>query len=148
MSRAVECEFEAEVLAEVLQLRWPANAGAALCKHVATCAICSEVVAVAGAFDNAKESRVLPDSGRIWWLAQIRARREAAETAAKPILATQIIAFAWGLGLLAVCLLPLHFREITSSASALFAQHGGLIIGTATFLLALPAAAYWVLSRE
>jgi len=50
--------------------------------------------------------------------------------------------------LLAVYLLPLNFKAIASSAGALFVQHGGLVIGTATFLLALSAAAYWVLSRE
>jgi hypothetical protein len=149
MRRQFECEFEAEVLAEVVQLRWPNNARADLREHAANCSMCSEAVAIAAAFDDVRESAVaLPDSGRVWWLAQIRARREAADTAAKPILATQIIAFAWAMGLLAVYLLPLNFKAIASSAGALFVQHGGLVIGTATFLLALSAAAYWVLSRE
>ncbi len=79
--KPVECEFEAEVLAAALQSRWPDRVDAGLRAHVLTCGICSDVAAVAGAVDAARDemraSIVVPDSGRVWWLAQLRARREA-----------------------------------------------------------------------
>ena len=77
----VECEFEAEVLAAALQSRWPERVDDELRAHVAGCAICSDVIAIARALDDAREemraSASVPDSSRVWWLAQLRARREA-----------------------------------------------------------------------
>ena len=94
----VECEFEAEVLSAVLQSRWPERADPALQAHVADCTICSDVAAGAGVIEDAREEMraevVVPDSGRVWWLARVRARQEAAKTAARPITATQMIAGA------------------------------------------------------
>lgn len=156
MSASFECEFEAEVLADVLQLRWPDAVGAHLREHVLGCPICSEVVAIAAAFDGAKEEVVLPDSGRVWWMAQIRTRREAAETATRPILAAQIAAFAWALGLLAVCLgtaftwfvTDVDVKSLVSSAATLLGQHGAFIIGTAALVFVLPAAAYFAMGKE
>ena len=39
---------------------------------------------------------VLPDSGRVWWKAQMRARREAVEAVGRPITAIQVVAFTCG----------------------------------------------------
>ena len=50
--KPVECEFEPEVLAAVLQSRWPGRVDAALCEHVAECAICSDVAVVAGVLEG------------------------------------------------------------------------------------------------
>src|SRR5271157_3042876 len=103
----IECELESEVLAAVLQNRWPEQVDASLREHVAACAICADVVAIAGAIDDAREEMrahaVVPDSGRVWWLAQLRARREAAEAAGRPITAAQVIALAAVMGLLGAC---------------------------------------------
>src|ERR1700730_18187570 len=105
--KPVECEFESEVLAATLQSRWPDRVDAELRAHVAACAICSDVVVISAAIDGAREemypSTVVPDSGRVWWLAQLRARREAAQTAGRPITAAQVIAFAYAVGLLGAC---------------------------------------------
>src|SRR3979411_2820911 len=94
----VECEFEAEVLAAVIQSRWPERTDAALRAHVAGCVICSDVTAVAGGLgewhEEMRHQAVVPDSGRVWWLAQMRARREAARMAGRPITAAQVLAFA------------------------------------------------------
>src|SRR5450432_3433075 len=105
--QAVECEFESEVLAAVLQSRWPERADAALRTHVEGCTVCSDVAAVAGVIENAREEMraevVVPDSGRVWWLARVRARKEAAKTAARPITATQLIAGACAVGMVGAC---------------------------------------------
>jgi hypothetical protein len=105
--KPVDCELEAEVLAVVLQNRWPERVDDGLRLHVATCAICADVVAIAGAIDDAREEMraqaVVSDSGRVWWLAQMRARREAARAAGRPITAAQVIAFACAMGLLGAC---------------------------------------------
>jgi hypothetical protein len=147
--KRVDCEAEAEVLAAVVEFRWPERVDARLREHVSSCAICSAVVAVAGAFDLARQDTqalaVLPDSSRVWWLAQLRARREAAEAAARPITATQVIAFAWAVGLLGVCLgAALTWFQSTT----LLVEHGVLIVGTAAVVFLLPAVAYFAMGRD
>ena len=62
--------------------------GPELLRHVATCAVCAEVVAVTTFLQE--ESRLandspLPDASFIWRKAQIRARREALANATRPI---------------------------------------------------------------
>ena len=105
--KPIDCELESEVLAAVLQNRWPERVDAELRAHVAGCAICADVVVISGAIDQAREDlracAVVPDSGRVWWLAQMRARREAAQAAGRPITAAQVIAFACAMGLLGAC---------------------------------------------
>lgn len=166
----VECELESEVLAAVLQGRWPERADARLRAHVAGCGICSDVAAIAGAIEGAREemsaSAVIPDSGRVWWLAQRRARREAAEAANRPIAVAQAIAFACAAGLLCA-----NFRAASrwlepalrgiasamgdfdlgawlSSATRLLAEHGALALAVAAVLFLVPAAAYLAMGRE
>ena len=67
--KPIDCELESEVLGAVLQNRWPERVDADLRAHVAACAICAEVVAVAGAINNAREEMrartEVPDSGRV-----------------------------------------------------------------------------------
>jgi hypothetical protein len=168
--KPVECEFEAEVLAATLQSRWPERVDADLCAHVAMCAICSDVVAIGGAFDDARErmraSATVPDSGRVWWLAQLRARREAAEAAGRPITAAQVIAFACAVGLLGACFgatstwFQSALRWIASSvdafdikallptAAALLAGHGVLVMAVAAVLFVVPTAVYLAMGRD
>src|SRR5450759_1190130 len=66
----LECEFESEVLAAVLQARWPSRVDAQLRAHVAACPICSDVAAIAGAIEETREAMnaraVIPNSGRVW----------------------------------------------------------------------------------
>src|SRR5579864_3429990 len=154
--RRVECEFESEVLATTLQSRWPERVDAELRAHVASCTICSDVVAIAGAVEDAREemraSAVVPDSGRVWWLAQLRARREAAEAAGRPITAVQMIAFACAVGVLGACFgatstwFQAALRWMASnmgalpSAAALLAGHGVLVIAVAAVLFVVPTA--------
>lgn len=166
----VECEFESEVLTVTLQGRWPDRVDAHLREHVAACAICSDITAVAGVIEDARERMsarvVIPDSGRVWWLAQMRARREAAEAANRPMTAAQAIAFVCVLGLLGGCfraastwfqsvvgrmtsaLAGLDANAWLASATRLLAEHGALALAMAAVLLLVPAAAYLAMGRD
>jgi hypothetical protein len=168
--KPVECEFESEVLSATLQSRWPERVDADLRAHVSSCAICSDVVAIGGAFDNAREEMracaTLPDSGRVWWLAQLRARREAAEAAGRPITAAQVIAFACAVGLLGACfgatstwfqsalgwirssVAAFEVKAFLPSAAALLAGHAALVIAVAAVLFVVPTAVYLALGKD
>ena len=166
----IDCEWESEVLAAVLQNRWPERVDASLCRHVAACPICADVVAIAAGIDQAREEMragaTVPDSGRVWWLAQMRARREATQAAGRPITVAQVMAFACAMGLLGACfgatsawfqsalhrtvasVAAFRFQGLRLFAVALFADHGSLLLGMAAVLLVVPAAAYLTMLRE
>jgi hypothetical protein len=165
----IECEFEAEVLAAVVQSRWPDHADSALRAHAGKCAICSDVAAVAAAIgeagDEMRASVTVPDSGAVWWRARLRARREAAQAAGRPITAAQVIALACAAGLLGACfgatsslfqsilsrigsaVAAVDWKSLASSLAALLAAHGALAVAIAVVLLLAPAAAY-LIGRE
>ena len=168
--KPVECEFESDALAAAIQSRWPERVDDALRAHIVSCAVCSDVVAVAGAIDEAREEMVggavVPDSGRVWWRAQLRARREAAESAGRPISAAQAIAFASAVGLLGACfgaaskwfqsafssvasgLAGVEIKPLLLSATALFAEPGALVLAMIALLFLLPAAVYLAIGRD
>ena len=158
--RLMECEFEADVLAAVLQSRWPDRVEAPLRAHAAVCPICRDVALVAAAIDGAREEgrpRVaVPDAGRVWWVAQMRARREAARAAGRPITAVQVAALACAMGIVGACFgatsawfqsalrklgaaVEARLPLLDSAASAI-AAHGVLAIALVALLLLLPAA--------
>jgi hypothetical protein len=166
----VECEFESEVLAAALQSRWPDRVDAQLRAHVAGCAVCSDVIVISRAIDDAREQAYacasVPDSARVWWHAQLRARREAAQTAGRPITAAQVMACACAVGLLGACfgatstwfqsalgtvtstVIGLNGKSLLPSATTLIAEHGALVLATAAVLFLVPAAVYWALLRD
>jgi hypothetical protein len=155
--QSVECEFESEVLAAVVQSRWPERVEPQLRAHAEGCVICSDVAAIAGVIDSAREemrvSVTVPDSGRVWWLAQLRARREAAKAANRPITAAQLIAGACAVGLTGACFgaTSAWFQAALKwlgSNFALLASHGALALGMAAVLFLVPAAAWLVLRRD
>jgi hypothetical protein len=168
--KPIDCELESEVLAAVLQDRWPARVEARLREHVAVCGICADVAAIAGAIDNAREvmrgQAAIPDSGRVWWLAQMRAHREAARAAGRPITVAQVIAFACAVGLFGACfgatsgwfqsalrrtassLAAIKFQTLLPVALAFVAAHGAALLAMATVLLIIPAAVYLTMLRE
>jgi hypothetical protein len=157
-----DCEFESEVLAAVLESRWPEQAESPLRAHAASCPICSEVANVSSAVNEARiETRaaaVVPEAGRMWWMAQLRARREAAEAAGRPITAAQVLAFACSMGLLGACFgatsawfqaalrqfasIVAGFRvgQVLPALGAVVAQHGIVAIAAAALLFLFPAA--------
>jgi hypothetical protein len=139
--------------------------------HLAGCAICAEIAAVAGALREdhgaaCRDARV-PSAGAVWWRATIRARAEAARTVSQPITILQGIAGACGVGL-AAALLGVAWRSFTwfdglagvmtqldgrheelAAASALVLQHGVplMLVLAACFVLA-PFALYIVLADD
>jgi hypothetical protein len=165
--KPVECKYEQDVLAAVMQSRWPEQADAELRAHAAGCAVCSDLAAVAGAFDGASEelraSAEVPDAGRVWRRAQVRARREAIEAAGRPITAAHVIAFACAMGLLGACIgatstwFQAALRRVASgvdwagvpqAAAQVVAEHGVFVVGLGAVVLLVPTAVVVVLGRE
>jgi hypothetical protein len=163
----VECEFEAEVLAAVVQSRWPDRTDPVLRAHVENCGICSDVAAVAGVIEGCHEemraAAVVPDSGRVWWVAQMRARREAAKEAGRPITVAQVLSFACAMGLLGACFgatstwfqSTLHgvgtgfdWKKLAPIATTVISEHGVLTILALALLLVVTGAVYWVVVRD
>jgi hypothetical protein len=166
----IECEFESDVLAATLQSRFPELVDAELRAHVAGCAICSEIAAIATAVDGAREEMraqaTVPDSGRVWWLAQVRARREAAEAAGRPITAAQAVAFACAVGLLSACFgatstrfqsalgwiastaAGFNVKSVLPSAMGLLVRHGALVLGMAAVFFLVSTVVFLALGRD
>jgi hypothetical protein len=94
------CSLEAEVVAAVLAERLSDDLRA----HITHCAMCSDVARVAtlvhSDFSHAKREAQVPTADIVWLRAQIRAREEAARTAARPIVFAQALAIAALIGLL------------------------------------------------
>ena len=165
-----ECEFEEDAFTAALQGRWPQRVDAELRAHIDGCAVCTDIVSITAAFDEAREQTAaradVPDSGRVWWRAQLRARREAAEAAGRPITAAQVIAFAAAMGLFGACfgalstrfqavlrwavagVAGIDFKTWLPAASALLAEHGALVLAMAAMLILIPAAVFVVIGRE
>ena len=162
--KPVECEFESEVLAAALQSRWPdawtppARARRSPARS-APMSRPSRAPLTKPARKCGQPVPGVPDSGRVWWLAQLRARREAAKAAGRPITAAQVIALACAVGLLGACFgaTSLWFqsalRRIQStlagfSAPAFVAEHGFIVLAMAFVVLLIPGAVYLALGKE
>lgn len=159
-----ECAFEEEVLAAAMQARWPDRVSAELRAHVAGCTFCRDVAEVAtaigGARDEMQGATTVPDSGRVWWIAQMRARREAIKAAGRPITAVHVLAFACAAGVAGACFgatsawFQSALRWMNSSAAflpsatALMAEHWLLVAGLAILLFVVPAAVYLAMGRD
>jgi hypothetical protein len=152
----VECEFEADVLAAVMQSRWPERVDTELRAHAASCPLCSDVVAVAGAIACEAEQPLraanIPDAGRVWWVAQMRARREAAKTAGRPITAVQVLAFSAAMGLLGACFGATSewFQRVVRFAAAIDLAWPtmALLGGVAALLVLIPVAVVVAIGRD
>ncbi len=99
--QAASCQWETRVLEVVLSGRWPDACEQELRCHAAECATCADLVLIAVALRQARgpacaEVR-LPSAGLVWWKAQLRAHREAAEQAAQPIVIAERVASAFGI---------------------------------------------------
>ena len=103
--RKQECAREDELLEALQTSRWPEICETELREHVASCASCADLLAVAAPLLDehraAVQAATVPSSAIVWWRAQMRSRREAAETAAQPISVVLGIAVACAVGLLA-----------------------------------------------
>jgi len=168
--KKMECDFEHEALAVAVQGRWPDRVDPELRAHIAECEICRDVVVVASAIDEAsqdlREASAVPDSGRVWCLAQIRARREATQAAGAPITALQVVAFSCAIALVGACfgatsawfqsvlgwvttsLAGADYKGFFASMFTLLAEHTALAVAMVAIVLVLPAAILIALGRE
>jgi hypothetical protein len=92
----IDCLREEDVLDAVASGRWPDRVAPDLEAHVERCAICADLVVVAGAladeYEVAWREAEPPESQVVWWRAQVRAREQATRAAVRPIAAVQAIA--------------------------------------------------------
>jgi len=102
--KALQCGQERRVVESLQSGRWPEACDPELRSHVDHCAVCSDVVLVARLMREEHASMLadlkLPDAGLVWWKAQLRTRREAAELATRPIALAERFAMACGLAVL------------------------------------------------
>jgi predicted anti-sigma-YlaC factor YlaD len=159
-----DCAFEEEVLAAVVESRWPERVDAHLREHAASCAICRDLVEVTGAIGEARDRMpapvLIPDAGRVWWIAQLRARREAIKEASRPITAAHVIALACAAGLAGACFgatsgwfqAALNWvasgKNLIPSATAMVVQHEAIAAGMAVLVFLVPAAIYLAMGRD
>jgi hypothetical protein len=162
-----DCPREQDALDAVASRRWPHRAGAELIEHVSACAICADIVEVAAALSGADErasaeARV-PPAAIVWWKAQIRARHDAARTAARPIAvvhglaAASVLALAGALSIALWAMLPALWSmlpslppapNLTPLAVAAWKHAPLVILVLATWLVLAPVAAWLALARE
>jgi hypothetical protein len=96
--------------------RWPERCDSELRLHAGSCDICADLVEVVGPLLDARDvvyaDVPVPASGTVWWRAQVRARREAARQAARPITVAQAIAASIGVaGLVALIVVAAPWLE-------------------------------------
>ena len=129
--RKLECAREHELLDALQSSRWPQRSDPSLQEHVASCASCSQLLSVVGALLDDRTTLMqeasVPSSAIVWWRAQMRSRREAAERAGQPITLVQGIALACAAGLLATTLgifVPTFRRSLSWMTEALASLSG------------------------
>src|SRR5262245_31586002 len=90
------CPQEQDVLDLVAIGQWPSRADASLQAHAATCDICRDLAAVAGAIAESRDAVApaahVPDASVVWYRAQVLARIDAARRASRPMLIAQLAA--------------------------------------------------------
>jgi hypothetical protein len=102
-----ECFREPDVVEAVRSGEWPGRSEPGLREHVASCAVCTDVLAVALAFqEDAEAADVphLPTAAHVWWRAGIRSRQDAAHAAERPMTIVESVAAASGVGLAAAAI--------------------------------------------
>ena len=118
------------------------------------CATCGPLVALAEQirreFEHTQSQARVPTPEIVWWRAQMRAREEAARTAARPIVFTQALAVAALIGLLASVVGRLTLPAMTWPDLSL---ESGLplvpiAIAAVCWLVVAPAALYFAFSRD
>lgn len=91
------CAHESDVLDLVVIEQWPARADRALVEHVESCATCRDLVTSVSAVVELRDGAArppVPDASIVWHRAQLRARLDAAQQAARPMFAAQMAALA------------------------------------------------------
>jgi hypothetical protein len=158
----IECPRESDVLDAIASEKWPHRVGPELAAHVASCAVCADVVVVAQAMRADHEAiwreASIPSSGQAWWRAEMRTRHEAILRASRPIAIAQnaallvaaavIGAIGW-LGWTWIRTEPSIFDLSRVSAPELTSPLAlSLVVALLTLAVIAPVALYLVLSDE
>ena len=118
------------------------------------CPVCGPLLALAEEirreFEDTQRHVRVPTPEIVWWRAQMRAREEAARTAARPIVFTQALAVAALVGLLVSVVGRLTLPVMTWPGFLL--QTGlpivPIAIAAGCWLIIAPAALYYAFSRD
>jgi hypothetical protein len=154
--KPAECLREHEVMEIVGCGRWPNRCAEELRAHVASCEICSDVLEIAIAFHEDRETQAavqVPSPGLVWWRAELRARQEAMRVVSRPMTLVQALGAAAGIGA-AVALLSQAWPLLKTlfafpDVSALsFSQWGIVIVIAVAVIVIAPVAMYLALSDE
>ena len=163
MTTMIECPRESDVLDALASARWPDRVDAELSQHVASCAICQDVLAVASAMQEDHEAAWrdanVPSSGQMWWRAEMRARQDAIRDASRPVTVAQAVAVGLALSLAGVAgwyawptvqgffagLFPGSPSQASVFASPLFLP---VAVAMIAMIVVAPVALYFVLSDE
>jgi hypothetical protein len=98
MTRAAACRHESDVLDLVAMGQWPGRADAALRTHVAGCAVCTDLAAVASALAAGHAESLdqvsVPDASLVWYRAAWRARESSTRRALRPLRVAHVAALA------------------------------------------------------
>ena len=141
-----ECVREHEIVEAVTEGRWPEACDAELRSHAGQCAVCKDVVLVARALHEERDTAVMnapvTPAGLVWWRAELRARREAVRAAERPMTWVHSLAAASAVGV-AVALVGGLLPTLIS-----LPQVGLLLGGLATLLVVAPIALYFVFSDK
>ena len=144
----LECPREQDLLDAVAANRWPERVDAGLRAHVSACSICSDVVEMAEAFLQDRESAptemAVPPATVVWWKAQIRAREEAARLAARPIALVQAVATICA-AIASLIVAPAASAWVRSLITSLGAADWWSLPSDVSFSWILSAAAYTTL---
>ncbi len=156
----VECPREADVLDALASARWPNRVDSELTDHVASCAICADVLVVAAAMqedhDAAWKDASVPSSGQMWWRVEMRTKQDAIREASRPVTVAQGVAGLFALvvaGAAGWRAWPLLHDYLASNSLALMPAFSSpfvlpLVVAIGTLLVIAPVALYVVLSDE
>jgi hypothetical protein len=148
-----ECVREYEIVEAITSGRWPEACDPDLRSHAGTCAICKEVILVASALHEERDSEIatagIPSAGLVWWRAELRARREAVRAVERPMKWVHSLAAASAAGV-AVALIGSMLPSVQEMLTAFthLPEIGLLVGGLATLLVVAPIALYFVFSDK
>lgn len=99
-----DCENERLIVEAVQSGLWPDGCGPALVLHAQKCEVCRDALLVAQFLQAQPPESLhqvrLPGAELVWWKAQLKARREAAERAARPVSIAEFLSLACSLACL------------------------------------------------
>ena len=170
--KIVDCCREDDVLDALSSGRWPERTDVELRAHVASCAVCADVIAVASAVLEVRDAEPaeiqIPSSAVMWWRAQMRARQEAAREAARPINVAQVIGLTSVVVLAIVALVALSpwfggvlgswMHDVLGASAGPTATEGRfslagwmvpvVLLGAGVWLVLAPLAIYFAVSED